>query len=249
MIEIDKIYNMDCMDGLKQIADKSVSLVVTDPPYLHTKGHGGNHKTHTPYKNGHSKFATSALYDNSGFMMNGMNYFDEALIEKCLDELVRVCKIPNIYLFCNETQVPLYANYANNHNLMFSILVWEKPLSIINKNKFSQNIEFIVRIYDLGTGLNRLPLNMLYNRVKKDSPVAGVNKIHPTEKPVSIVEQFILLSSKEGDLILDPFIGSGTTAIASRKNKRHYIGFEISNEYFNIAQKRIISESRQLTLF
>lgn len=181
--------------------------------------------------------------------MNSMNYFDSELIEKVLDELVRVCKIPNIYLFCNETQVPLYANYANEHNLMFSILVWEKPLSIINKNRFSQNIEFIIRIYDLGTGLNRLPINIFYNRVKKTSPVAGINKIHPTEKPVSLCEQFILLSSNENDIILDPFIGSGTTAIAAYRNNRRFIGFELSEEYYKKAQKRIISESIQLTLF
>ena len=147
-MEINEIYHGDAFKLIKQISDKSIDLIITDPPYLHSKGRGINQKTHKAYANGHSKFATSELYNQSGFMMSGMNFFDEEKINVIMHDMVRVCKIPNIYVFCNETQVPLYCNYANNHNLLFSILIWEKPLSIINRNRFSQNVEFIIRIYD-----------------------------------------------------------------------------------------------------
>ena len=131
---------------------------------------------------------------------------------------------------------------------MFSILVWRKPLSIINKNRFSQNIEFIVRVYDYGTGLNRLETNYFYDRVKDSKPLSGKSKIHPVQKPVELISQFIELSSKEEDIILDPFIGSGTTGVACINTNRNFIGIELDDNYYNIAKKRIeeASNNKQL---
>lgn len=244
-------YAGDAFKLIKNIEDKSVDLIITDPPYLHTKGCGLNHKTHKAYANGHSKFASSALYDHSGFMMNSMNFFDEEKINTILREMVRVCKKTNIYIFCNETQVPLYCNFANNNNLLFSILVWEKPLSIINRNRFSQNIEFIIRIYDYGTCLNRLTDadNNIYNRVRKINQVPASKKLHPTQKPVELIEPIIALNTKEGDVVLDPFAGSGSTCVAAINQNRRFIAFEINENYMNIAVKRVKEETRQLRLF
>ena len=249
-MEVNKIYNEDCLLGLAKIPDKSIDLVVTDPPYLHTKGRGINRETGKAYADGHSKFANSDLYSTKGFMMGEMSTFGEEQIDKVLTEYVRVCKIPNMYIFCNETQVPYYTMWAEKHNLMFSILVWEKPLSIINRNRFSQNIEFIIRIYDYGTALNRLyNVNDVYNRVQKVNQVTHSEKVHPTQKPLSIVEGFILLSSNEGDVVLDSFCGSGTTAVACEKNKRNYICFEREEKFYNIALQRVQNEQSQLCLF
>lgn len=244
------VYNEDCILGLAKIPDKSIDLIITDPPYLHTKGRGINHETGKKYANGHSKFANSDLYSTSGFMMSEMSYFGEEQIDKILTEYVRVCKIPNMYIFCNETQVPYYTTWAINHGLMFSILIWEKPLSIINRNRFSQNIEFIIRIYDYGTALNRLHnVNDIYSRVQKINQVPHNDKLHPTQKPLSIVEGFLLLSSNEGDIVLDSFCGSGTTAIACIKNKRNYICFEKEKKFYDIILQRIQDTQSQLTLF
>lgn len=248
-IKLNHIYNIDCFEGLKDIPSKSVDLVVTDPPYWHKKGRGINRETGKAYANGHSPFANSELFSTTGFMMGEMSTFGEEEIDQLLSELTRVCKIPNIYLFCNETQVPYYAMWAERNKLMFTIMVWEKPLSIINKNRFSQNLEFIVRICDYGTALNRLDENEIYNRVRRVRPVAGCNKIHPTEKPVQLVSEFIRLSSDKGDVVLDAFMGSGTTAISCIREKRNYIGFELSKEYHGKALKRIDAEQQQLKLF
>lgn len=249
-METNVIYNEDCFQGLKHIPDKSIDLVIIDPPYLHTKGRGINRNTGKAYANGHSKFANSDLYSTTGFMMSEMSTFSEQQINDILLEYKRVLKVPNMYIFCNETQVPYYTSWADKNDLMFSILVWEKPLSIINRNRFSQNIEFIIRIYDYGTALNKLEHNnTLYNRVQKVNSVAPNNKIHPTQKPVSLIEGFVLLSSNEGDIILDSFCGSGTTAIACIKNKRNYICFEKDSNYFKKATKRVENEKLKLTLF
>lgn len=74
-------------------------------------------------------------------------------------------------------------------------------------------------------------------------------RIHPTQKPVELMLQLIAASTKEGDTVLDPFMGSGTTAIACIKEKRNFIGFELNKEYYDKACKRIKQEQVQLTLF
>ena len=240
------LTNRDYRDGIRDIQDNSIDLCVTDPPYWHKKSPG------KPYSqrrqcNTNSAFSNSDLYNYDGEMIKGMSDFDDKCIDEFLTLLEPKMKIMNAYIFCSETQVPYYAMWAENHGYMFSILVWEKPLSIINKNRFSQNLEYIVRIYDYGTALNRLEQNELYNRVKKTKPV--VDKVHLTQKPVSLIEEFLLLSSSEGDLVLDAFSGSGTTAIACMRLNRNFVGFEINEDYFNKAQARINAERAQLTLF
>lgn len=247
-MELDIIYNEDCLEGMKKIDDHSIDLVVTDPPYWHKKSPG------KPYSERHqcntdSKFSNSKLYNYNHEMIKGMSDFDDKCIDYFLNALCPKMKIMNAYIFCSETQVPYYAMWAEKNGYMFSILVWEKPLSIINKNRFSQNLEYIVRIYDYGTALNRVENNELYNRVRKTKPVSGADKVHLTQKPVSIVSGFLLLSSKEDDVVLDPFIGSGTTALACIQEHRHFIGFEISEKYYNIALSRINDAMSQPTLF
>ena len=79
---------------------------------------------------------------------------------------------------------------------------------------------------------------------------ADRNKIfHPTQKPVDLLRYLIRTYSNEGDTILDNCMGSGTTAVACIREKRHFIGFELNKEYFDKACKRIDAERRQLTLF
>lgn len=192
---INKIYNADAFVELSRLPDKSIDLVVTDPPYWHKKSPG---KPYSERKqcNTKSAFSNSELYNYDCEMIKGMSDFDDKKINMFLDMLEPKMKIMNAYIFCSETQVPYYSMWAEKNGYMFTILVWEKPLSIINKNRFSQNLEYIVRIYDYGTALNKLNDNQFYNRVKKYKPVTGSTKEHITQKPTSIVGEFIKLSSK-----------------------------------------------------
>lgn len=238
MLELNKIYNMDCLEGIRMIDDKSIDLVVTDPPYWHHKSPGKPYSERPQY-NSVSKFAMSDLYRYDSNMIGGMSDFDDSCICNLLDALKPKLKIFNAYFFCSESQVPYYCLWADRNALMFSILVWEKPLSIINKNRFSQNLEYIVRIYDYGTALNRIDDNRCYNRVLHEDVISGRNKIHPTEKPLGVMKRFIELSSKDGNVVLDPFIGSGTTAVACIEMNRNFIGIEFDGEYYKIAEKRI----------
>lgn len=179
--------------------------------------------------------------------MKEMSDFNENDINNILDKTERIMKIMNAYYFCNETQVPYYCLWAEKHGYMSTIIVWEKPLSIINKNRFSQNIEFIIRIYDYGTALNKDNPSYYYNRVLKDKPVS--TKKHPTQKPISICEKLICLNTKENDVIFDPFMGSGTTGVAAVNNQRKFIGIERNKEYFDISKDRIFNETIQSDFF
>lgn len=231
-MEINVIYNDDCFNVIEKLDDKSIDLVLTDPPYLFNK-----EECKKQYENTNSKFAKSDLYNNYGEMMVDFNNFGEEEINRFCSMLPRVMKKMNAYIFCSEAQVRLYGNWAENNGYKFSILVWEKPLSIISKNRFSQNAEFLVRIYDLGTGLNTIKMNDYYNRVIHTN--VEKSKEHPTQKPIEMMARYILLSSNEGDVILDPFMGSGTTIVSAIQNNRRYIGIELKEKYYNIAKERI----------
>ena len=89
---------------------------------------------------------------------------------------------------------------------------------------------------------SRFPVNLL-------EFIRDKEKIHPTQKPVALIQYLIRTYSNEGDTILDNCMGSGTTAVACIREKRHFIGFELNKEYFDKACKRIDAERRQLTLF
>ncbi len=244
---LDRIYNCDYKEGFKEIPDGMVSLCLTDCPYWFSKSPGRPYSERTQC-NTKSAFSNSELFSCDGDMMKTMADFDDKCINEFLTLLEPKMKIMNAYMFCSEAQVPYYCMWAEKHGYMFSILVWEKPLSIINKNRFSQNIEYIVRVYDYGTALNRLEQNEFYNRVKKIKPVNGEDKIHLCQKPVALMEEFILLSTEENDLVLDPFAGSGTTAVACHRTNRQFLCFEVNEEYYKKAIKRLQAEQAQLTL-
>lgn len=83
-----------------------------------------------------------------------------------------------------------------------------------------------------------------YDRPELKYPiVSGKNKFHPTQKPVELMEELVLRHSNENDLILDPFMGSGTTGVAALKNNRNFIGMEIDDKYFKIAKERLNENS------
>jgi DNA modification methylase len=89
---------------------------------------------------------------------------------------------------------------------------------------------------------------MGYTDVWDDIDFREDDRVHPTQKPVRLIERLVKASTNPNDIILDPFIGSGTTAIACLREHRHFIGFELNKEYYNKACERIGNEQAQLTL-
>jgi site-specific DNA-methyltransferase (adenine-specific) len=223
LLELNRIYNMDCLEGLKLIPDKSIDLVVTDPPYkIETSGGG-------IYKQADKQYVKE------------LNSMEDGFPKEVLDECCRVLKKINIYIFCSQKQIiPLLDYFVKERKCNWNIISWHKtnPVPACG-NKYLTDTEFILFFREKGVKIRGeyktkstyyvTPLNQKDKRLYK----------HPTVKPLNIVENFIINSSDEGSIVLDPYLGSGTTAVASKKLNRNYIGFELDKTYYNIAIKRI----------
>jgi len=226
---INKIYNMDCLIGVKNIPDNSVDLVIIDPPYnICTKGG----------KKGNTKIAKNIKALEKELINNDLvDGYDLSI----LDELVRVMKNINIYIWCNGRQIPTYMKYfVENLGCKLEILIWGKtnPMPLYS-NKYMGDKEYC--LYFRKGGYCQ-PLNYEDARTIYTSKINIKDKqlySHPTIKPLEFIRKIIRNSSKENDVVLDCFIGSGTTAIGCILENRKYIGFEINKKYFDIAQQRI----------
>ena len=113
----------------------------------------------------------------------------------------------------------------------------------MNRNRFSQNLEYVVRIYDINTALNKLdidaePQKKDYYSKNRRLPMP-TNRVHPTQKPLDYLMGIIELCTDENDLVLDPFFGSGQTGVACVKLKRNYIGIEFEEDYVKLAETQI----------
>lgn len=246
--DIQLLYG-DCFELMHDIPDKSVDLVLTDPPYLFNRGGGTNAGTDTNAIGGKSE-----LYKFGNKMMGEMADFGKDRIYQLLDENSRILKIMRGYYFCNETALQYYLSWATEHNCKYNILVLEKQPFVMNRNKYATNCEFLVRIVaKSGAGLKILDytnsensLSWLY-AVQQFLPIE--NKLHPAEKPQNILNGVIQLNTDEGSVVLDPFMGSGTLGVVCKQNNRKYIGMEIDKKYFDIADARIQSTVKKRRLF
>ena len=238
-----RIYNDNNEDILCGLPAYSFTVMITDPPYNFTKSN-----CRKTYKEGSKKLiAKSGLYDYDSDLCRIKVQFGEKEINAFLDQIPRLMVKMNAFIFCAEAQLSAYIAWAERHGYKFAILLWEKPLNIISKKRFSQNVEFIIRIYDQGTALNNVPDNELYNRVFHSRVVT--KKEHPTQKPTEIFERLIRLTTKEGDAVLDPFLGSGTTVVAAKRLGRVYVGIEKDERFYRIAENRLKNVEREQSLF
>ena len=250
-MELDKIYLGDCMDLLKGIPDKSVDLVVTDPPYvLETQGAGFFGKKSDEYSM-QCKGKKADTYGGERYVMKEINGMKDGITDTVLDELCRVMKAVNIYLWCSQKQIMQYLDYfVTQRSCNWNLLSWHKinPIPACG-NKYVTDTEFCLFFREKGVKVFgdfkskathwETPLNM------EDKNKYG----HPTIKPLSIIKTLVSNSSEVGGVILDPFCGSGTTCVAAAQLGRHYIGMEIDEKYYKTACERVKNEQQQLTLF
>lgn len=222
-MDIDIIYNEDCLQGMKKLPDNSIDLVIIDPPYEIYAG-----------KSGGAFGVEKRKYHKA------VKTLSNGITNNVLDELVRVLKKINIYIWCNKNQLKQYINYFEDKGCTTDLLTWHKtnPVPTCN-NKYLSDTEYILYFRNGG-----VPMYGNYE-TKKKYYVTPTNKEdkqkykHPTIKPLHIIENLILNSSKENDIVLDCFMGSGTTPVACVNTHRHYIGYEIDENYFDIACQRL----------
>ena len=203
---------MDCFDGFKQIEDNSIDLVITDPPYGDDSSYGRNLKE---------------IQNNENPLTNC----------RALVEIQRVLKNnKTCYNFTNWKHYPFLNEFVMRYT-DFKI----KNLVVCNKNNFGFGYPFrnkyeLIMVLDKG--------NAEYNNNDFANVINFKNtdydeQTHPHKKPVDIIRKILHHSSKEGDLVLDCFVGSGSIPVACKQLNRRFIGFEIDFNYFNQAVNRL----------
>lgn len=235
-MKTDYIINGDALEFLKSIPDKSVDFILTDPPYdIYSK----NIKQRQ--SNGSRINLQQASFMNELSDADIVTGFD---FVSHFNEYRRILKKVNVVLFCNKRLlfaiiVYLEINYKALYNL--DILCWHKANCIPACNNYYVNdCEWALHIHEAGLKWKQVPYQ--YKKKVFLDPVNIYDKkrfAHPTIKPLPIFKTILMNNTEEGDLVLDPFMGSGTTAVACKELKRHYIGSEINPKFFNISQDRL----------
>lgn len=256
MIELNRIYNENCLEGMKKIPDESVDCIVCDLPY------GALNK-------GNEK----AKWDNV------------IPTELLFREYWRVAKnTAPVILFC-QGMFTAQLMMAERKNWRYN-LVWmkDRPTGFLNAKRMPMRKHEDIAVFyralptfhpQMQQGLPSHPRGHKYGKsdgnacygsydIEKFSKEMTTEKyptsviyfpkekqleMHPTQKPVALLQYLIRSYSNEGDTVLDNCMGSGTTAIAAIREKRNFIGFELNKEYYEKACKRIQKEQAQLTLF
>ncbi len=227
---INTIHNEDCLQLLKRMPDNYVDLVIADPPYEIVSGGGGG------------CFGVEQRDYHKG--VKSLSYGFKNIV---LDECKRVMKIFNCYLFCSKDQILQILLWAEENGMNIDILCYHKlnPIPTTN-NKYLSDTEYIIFMRGAGAYLGgdyaSKKKYFLQNNSKSDFK-------HPTVKPLNIIRTLIVNSSRENDLVLDPFMGSGTTAIACIMENRNYIGAELNEDYYEESILRLKQHQAQTTLF
>lgn len=217
---IDTIQNMDCMIGMQSIPDHSIDLIITDPPYgiskeLNCKG---------------QRLGTTAkLNFNFGTWDKLNNAWFEIALKKTKGWMMTFCAKKDVGFFIEKLEQQGF--------IAIDVLVWQKPdpVPLNAKSRFLNAWEAVVIGKRPGSVWNS---SYEHNIIKFQAP-KGKSRFHPTQKPVGLIKKLIELTTKKNDLVLDPFMGSGTTAVASIESERKYIGFELSKDYWRQSIERI----------
>jgi site-specific DNA-methyltransferase (adenine-specific) len=212
----------DCLQVMETLAPASVDLILCDLPY-------------------------GEVSQKS----SGLRMLDRGTADRCemdltavVSEFVRLCT-GSFYAFCGTEQIsPLVAAFRA-HGLTTRVGAWEKtnPSPMNGSRLWVSGLEFCV--------FARRPNATFNEHCKKalwQAP-SGRSKLHPTQKPVGLMERLILASTNEGDTVLDNCMGSGTTGVACANTGRNFIGIERDETYFDIARKRIEAAHENQDLF
>ena len=208
---LNKIYCMDCLEGLKQLPDKSVDLVLTDPPYgLNKKG----------IENDESLKQFYNILPECYRVLKNDSFFITFFSTKYIPELFKNNPFTyywQIILYCPNGSVGSTIGFTK----FMSVFIFKKGNPKIKK----QNKDIFVDT----------PGRMI-------EPLEGFIN-HPTPKPTKFIKELLDMFSNKNDIVLDPFMGSGTTAVACKQLNRKFIGFEINKEYCDIANKRLAQKT------
>ena len=233
------LYNRDCIEVMKTLPNNSIDMIFADPPYFLSNG-------------GLSIRSGKVVSVNKGDWDKKENYED---VMKFTNDWISECKRLLKFggsIWISGTQHNIFDIRQVLLNLGFkinNIVIWHKiaPPPLIYKNRFQFSYEFII------WASNGKPKTFNYNEMYKvqnremhdvwNLPAVPTKEkrygYHPTQKPECLLEIIVQATSKEKDVILDPFMGSGTTGVVCLRYNRQFIGIEKEHDFFNIASNRI----------
>lgn len=235
MLELNKIHRGDCLDLLRSLPDCSVDLVVTDPPYG------------IDFKSNHRK--QSSLKSVNGILNDGKDNIN--FLHEVIKEVHRVLKEnSHLYWFTRwdkvQEQHPILEKYFSVKNN----IIWMKNNWSMGDldGSYAGQYENIIFCQKGNKPLKKVDGRTRHSDILKFDRVSPDKLKHSHEKPIELIKFLIKKSSDIGDVVLDPFMGSGTTAVACLDSDRYFIGAEQEKEFFKICQKRIKHHSSQLSL-
>lgn len=228
--DLNKIHCIDCMEGFKKIPDGSVHLLLTDPPYgisreLNCKG---------------QRLGTTAKLNFNFGEWDKLNH-------NWIEEALKKTKGWAI-IFCAKRDIGKYWDLLEKDGFIaIDSLVWQKPdpIPLNGKSKFLNAWESAIMGKRNSASWNGY---CTHNIIKCQAP-KGKERVHPTQKPLKLIQELIKLTTKDDDIVLDPFMGSGTTAVAAKSLGRNFIGFEIDEKYFKLTQKRLNQTEKPILKF
>lgn len=221
------IYHGDCFDILARLPERSIDLVVTDPPYDLNINY---------YKGGIAARENVKVFKN---IKHGFQHdFNPS---EFLPAVAPAMRTFNGYFWCNVKQLIHYLNFSIDNSFVYDVLTWHKNNAMpLTNNGLLPDTEYCVYIRQSGACFN--------NRLNKNHYAKywvtsrQLSNGHPTPKPPKIMSHHILVSSPAGGVVLDPYMGSGTTLVGSKQLDRKFIGIDIKEEYCKLAIELLAQE-------
>lgn len=220
----------DCFQKMKEMPDKSVDLILCDPPYNLAE-----------YSTGNMKFRWRREINNNVAQWDLQPLHPQKLVQ----DFTRLLKpAGNIFIFTSYNLMGKYHEVFNPLFDTFQFMVWHKtnPVPNIRKSSFLNSCELIVCLWNKGHTWNFSTQNNMHNFI--EAPICmGKERLkepkHPTQKPLAVLEHIIGIASNEDDVVFDPFMGVGSTGHASLNLRRNFIGIEIDEAYYRAAVDRL----------
>lgn len=219
-LKLNKIYNMDCLELMKEIPEKYIDLIVTDPPYL--MNYMTNHR-----KDKNHEFTRPILNDTN-----------EQLIKDYIKECSRILKENSaIYCFANSNKIDFFKVEIEKHFNVKNIIVWVKNSHTAGdlEAQYGKQYEFIIYANKGRKKINGKRITDVWHFDR----VVGNEQIHQNQKPLDLIKRCIIKSSEERDIVFDGFMGSGTTAVSAKLTNRKFIGTELDEIEWCKAIKRL----------
>ena len=260
MLEINQIHQGDCLELMQKIPDKSIDAIITDLPYQLTFCKWDKIIPFEPLWKQYKRI----IKDNSAIVLTASQPFTSALVMSNIEmfkyEWIWEKAVGSNFATVKYQPMKEHENILvfGNGKIKYNPIMQERKGSGKNRCAYTFNNKVTSKTINNETFYNqdgerksfnenlRSPSSVQYFNNREASTVNGRRGLHPTQKPIALLEYLIKTYTNEGDLILDNCIGSGSTAIAAINTNRNFIGIEKEIEYCNIANKRIMEVRKNI---